>query len=69
MKIALEPVEANLLRCLSPRGNARKSDYLETTARDLLVSSMKREARLRRITLNQVGVIALTEAARRKTER
>jgi hypothetical protein len=71
MKIALElsAVDANLLRCLAPRGNARKDGYMETTAKNLLVSAMRKEARLRRVTSSQVDVAALTEAVERRKRR
>ncbi|MBV9390945.1 MAG: hypothetical protein JOY96_03535 [Verrucomicrobia bacterium] len=53
MQISLElsKVEVGLLRALCPRGNARKDgNYMETTAKNLLLAGMQREAKLRRIT-------------------
>jgi hypothetical protein len=71
MQITLElsKVESALLRALAPRGNARKGDYLQAYARELFTSAMKRESRLRRIGWDQVGAIALTEAAKARKER
>jgi hypothetical protein len=71
MQITLElsKVEGALLHALAPRGNARKGDnYMETTAKNLLLAGMQREAKLRRITGDQIGVTALVEAVERRKQ-
>jgi len=64
----LNPVEASLLRCLAPRGNARKDNYLETTAQNLLVTAIKREARSRRVSSEQALGVALVETVERRKQ-
>jgi len=72
MKIAfeLDPIEANLLRCLLPRGNAKRDDGSpEAMAKNLLVTAMKKEARLRKIPASQLDTAALVQATNRRGER
>jgi len=59
----LSQTDVGLLRALAPRGNARKGDnYMGTTAKNLLVAGMQREARLRRVSSEQLLGVALVEA-------
>jgi hypothetical protein len=71
MQITLEltPTQEGLLKALAPRGAAKTADSLERTALRILADGMTREARMRRITLDQVGAVALVEAAERRRER
>ena len=68
--LKLTPTQAALLRALAPRGAAvRSENRLEDTAMRILTDGMKREGRQRRIGWDQVGTLALTEAAKARKER
>ena len=68
LTLELTPTQGALPKALSPRGAARKGDYLQKTARDLLVSAMRRESRLRRISWDEVATVALTEAVEKRKQ-
>ena len=66
--LSLSPTEGALLKALCPRGTARKGNYVEATARDLLTSAMKHESRLRKIDSGQVFALALAEAVEKRKQ-
>jgi hypothetical protein len=72
MRITLEltPPQAALLKALAPRGAAAKTaNPLENTALRILAEGMQREGMQRRISWDQIGARALTEAVKARKER
>jgi hypothetical protein len=68
--LQLTPPQAALLKALSPRGNAVKSDTpMEDTALRLLTGAMTREATMRRINTQTVLGVALVDAVNRRRGR
>ena len=65
ISLKLTPPQLALLRCLS-RGTIKTANALEKTATRILIEGMQREAKLRRISLDRVGAIALVAAVERR---
>ena len=69
LSLQLSPTQLALLKALAPRGAAVKTaNPLEGTALRILADGMTREAKMRRISLDRVGAIALVDAAKRRKE-
>jgi hypothetical protein len=69
-RFELTETQLSLLKALSPRGAAKTAGSLEKTAMQILAAGLVREAKIRRITGDRIGAVALVEAAaRRRRER